>query len=67
MKKFLVVMFVLALGLSLMVLGCGEKEADTDKVSEEVKTAELADTTALDEVVIDSAMVDSMAAETDSM
>ncbi|HOP08011.1 MAG TPA: hypothetical protein PLF13_12050 [candidate division Zixibacteria bacterium] len=67
MKKFFVIMMVVAFTLSLMAMGCGQKEADTHKAPEEVKQAEVADSTALDEAVMDSTMVDSMAAEHDSM
>lgn len=67
MKKLFIMLLVMAFALSLVVMGCGQKEADTHKAPEEVKQAEVADSTAMDEAPMDSTMVDSMAAEHDSM
>ena len=51
MKRFLVLLFIALFALGLAV-GCGQKEAaEDDKVPADVKEAEMADTTRLDEVV----------------
>ena len=51
MKRFLVLLLVALFAIGLTV-GCGQKEAaEADKVPADVKEAEMADTTRMDEVV----------------
>ena len=54
MKRFLVLLLVALFAIGLTV-GCGKKEAaEADKVPADVKEAEMADTTRMDEGVVDS-------------
>jgi len=66
MKKFLVLMLVGIVALSIAFIGCGKEEAgDHDTAADKVDEA--ADTTAMHESMPDSTMMDSMVEAQDSM
>ncbi len=67
MKKLLVLLLVLAFGLSIWGIGCGTKDtSEADKAPAEVQKAEAMDSTALDSAATE--MVDTAAvAAPDSM
>ena len=66
MKKFIIVLVILSLILA-MVIGCGQKEAEEDKVPVEVKQAEQMDSTRMDSATVDSMAMDTTEMPSDSM
>ncbi|MFH1688164.1 MAG: hypothetical protein ABIE70_11675 [bacterium] len=67
MKVLLMFGLILVFGLSLAVIGCGQKEATPDKPPLEVQEAESMDSTAMDSAAMEDVPVDSMVQPHDSM
>lgn len=68
MRKLLVVLLMLALGLILIVASCGQEESDTSGDEPEgVKEAESRDTTAMDSAALEAVPPDTIASQHDSM
>ena len=63
MKRVLLLLFVALLALAIVV-GCGTKQEETDKVPAETKAAEMMDSTRLDSAMTE--MVDSAKAVMDN-
>jgi len=57
MKK-LIILFLAAIFAFSLIIGCGKKDAESDKMPAEVKEAEMMDSTRMD-----SSMIDSLAGE----
>lgn len=57
MKK-LIILFLAAIFAFGLIIGCGKKDAESDKMPAEVKEAEMMDSTRMD-----SSMIDSLAGE----
>ena len=69
MKRILLLLLMLAVGLSFMIYGRGKQETvqEADKVPAEVQKAEKMDSTAMDSAVTDTSIVDSLEIQPDSM
>ncbi len=68
MRKSLVVLLILALGLIVVVIGCGQKEGETTYGEPGgVREAEYRDTTARDSAVLEQMPADTIVTQHDSM
>lgn len=68
MRKLLIVLLILALGLVMVVVSCGQKEGETTADEPEgVKEAERLDTTAMDSAALEAMPADTIAGQHDSM
>ena len=66
MKTLMSLTLIIALAILLMA-GCGQKQEETETVSQEAKQAEVMDTTRLDSAVTDSVPVGEAEPPADSM